>query len=128
MRRPDTLIDVAEAARVDDAAYHLAFSGFLDTFYMEPERRQMMIDPEPPPTGAQRRDAFLGGAAEHLARRWDLMIPVWTHDTRRFLKEPWFTTTIEALKPLLLAQSPLAFRRRMIFVEHEPLSRARMPR
>jgi hypothetical protein len=31
------------------------------------------------------------------------------------------------LKPLLIAQSPLAFRRRMIFVEHEPLRRARMP-
>ena len=29
---------------------------------------------------------------------------------------------------MLLAQSPTAFRRRMLFVEAEPLSRARMPR
>jgi hypothetical protein len=29
---------------------------------------------------------------------------------------------------MLLAQSPLAFRRRMIFTEAEPLRRARMPR
>ncbi len=95
---------------------------------MEPERRQAMIDPEPPMTGAAIRDAFLGAVAEHLARRWGLAIPKWTANPARTLHEPHFAGGIEALKPLLLAQSPLAFRKRMIFVEHEPLSRARMPR
>lgn len=51
----------------------------------------------------------------------------WTDAQERFLKRPYFPTPIEALKPLLIAQSPIAFRRRMIFVEHEPLRRARMP-
>ena len=34
----------------------------------------------------------------------------------------------ERMKPFLLAESPSAFRRRMIMVEAEPLRRARMPR
>jgi hypothetical protein len=46
----------------------------------------------------------------------------------RFLHEPYFTSPIENLKAILLAQSPQAFRRRMIFTEAEPLRRARMPR
>ena len=87
-----------------------------------------MIDPEPPLTGSPYSDAYLGAVGEHLARRWDLRIPAWTDDPRRILHEPVFAGGIEALKAMLLVQSPLAFRRRMIFVEHEPLRRARMPR
>jgi len=56
-----------------------------------------------------------------------LTIPPWTEQPERFLMEPHFPTPLEHLKPLLIAQSPLAFRRRLIFVEHEPLRRARMP-
>jgi len=64
-----------------------------------------------------------------LARRWKLpAVPAWTNHPSRFLHEPYFTTPIENLKAMLLAQSPLAFRRRMIFTEAEPLRRARMPR
>jgi hypothetical protein len=64
-----------------------------------------------------------------LARRWNLAaVPAWTDDPSRFLHETHFTTPIESLKAMLLAQSPLAFRRRMIFTEAEPLRRARMPR
>jgi hypothetical protein len=64
---------------------------------------------------------------EHLARRWHLAIPAWTDDPSRFLRRPYFKTTIEGLKALLIAESPIAFRRRLIFTEAEPLRRARMP-
>jgi hypothetical protein len=66
--------------------------------------------------------------SEHLARRWGLTVPRWADDPSRFLREPYFTTPIEDLKAMLLVQSPLAFRRRLIFTEAEPLRRARMPR
>lgn len=127
VKRPDTLIEVAEASRPGSGSHDPAMAGFLDTFYMNPDRRQAMIDPEPPLLDYPEMDAYLGAVAEHLARRWDLSIPPWTHDPARTLHEPVFGTTIEALKPMLLAQSPLAFRRRMIFVEHDPLRRARTP-
>ena len=127
MNHPDTLGEVVRRIKADPASRHIAFAGFLDDFYTCPERRQAMIDPEPELTGDAILDATLGGMAEHLARRWKLAIPPWTEHPARFLKRPHFPTPLEGLKPLLIAQSPLAFRRRLIFVEHEPLRRARMP-
>lgn len=127
MNRPDTLAEVAVRLKADRDAMHVAMAGFLDNFYMQPQRRQAMIDPEPELLGNPILDATLGGVGEHLARRWNLMIPAWTDHPARFLKQPYFPTPLENLKPMLIAQSPLAFRRRMIFVEHEPLRRARTP-
>ena len=125
--RPATLVEVAEAARTDDGSYGVALAGFLDRFYLNPASRQSMIDAEPPVIGVPVTDAYIGAVGEHLARRWDLAVPGWTADPRRTLHTPVFAGGIEALKAMLLAQSPLAFRKRMIFVEHEPLRRARMP-
>ena len=127
MKRPATL---AEAARKvsDGASFGPTLSEFLDEFYKNPERRQAMIADEPPPLVDARDHATLGAVGEHLARRWNLDIPPWTNHLSRFLHAPYFTTPIEKLKALVLVQSPLAFRRRMIFTEAEPLRRARMPR
>jgi hypothetical protein len=86
-----------------------------------------MIDRRPEELG-QPEHAFLGAVGEHLARRWNLRIPDWTDEPDRFLHRPYFATPLEDLKAYLLVRSPLAFRRRMIFVEDEPLRRARMPR
>ena len=128
MQRPDTLVEVARAATIDADAFQSALAGFLDDFYMNVDRRQAMIDVEPPFTSVGIYDAYLGAVGEHLARRWRLDIPAWTRSEKRQLHQPRFLTKIEAFKPLLLAQSPLAFRKRMIFVEAEPLKRARMPK
>ena len=128
MNRPDTLAELARRVKADERVWNHALAGFLDTFYTHPECRQAMIDETPPLLGNPRLDASLGAIAEHLARRWELAIPAWTDDPARFLSEPYFPTALEGLKPFLIARSPLAFRRRLIFVEHEPLSRARMPR
>ncbi len=127
MNRPNTLAEVARRLKAEIQSPHVAFAGFLDSFYTQPECRQSMIDPEPELLGAAIIDATLGAIGEHLARRWNLVIPAWTEHPARFLKRPHFPTPLEGLKPLLIAQSPLAFRRRLIFVEHEPLRRARMP-
>jgi hypothetical protein len=128
MKRPDTLAEVARSVSAG-AAFGPTLREFLDQFYMNPERRAAMIADEPPPLADPREHAMLGAAGEHLARRWNLAaVPAWTDDPSRFLHEPFFTTPIENLKAMLLAQSPLAFRRRMIFTEAEPLRRARMPR
>ena len=70
-------------------------------------------------------DAYIGAVGEHLARRWSLRIPDWTNDERRFLDEPWFSDNAQAAKPVFLEDSPIAFRRRLIFTEAEPLRRAR---
>lgn len=127
MNRPDTLAEVARRTSTG-AAFGPTLSEFLDEFYQHPERRAAMIAEEPARLADIRLHALLGAVGEHLARRWDLGVPPWTDDPSRFLHEPYFTTPIENLKAMLLAQSPLAFRRRLIFTEAEPLRRARMPR
>ena len=133
MWRPDTL---AEAVRriengEDEAT---AIAEFLDTFYFALQRTgkvaaQACIDDEPARVADPILQAYLGAIGEHLALRWCLTAPRWTNQPDRFLRRPYFTAVgLEGLKAMSLAQSPTAFRRRMIFTEAEPLRRARLPR
>lgn len=129
MPRPHTL---AEVARRRNAGEDFSFllREFLDEFYGAIPKGTAVgcIVDEPPDLPDAREQASLGAIGEHLARRWNLPIPLWTETPSRFLRRPYFTTTIEGLKALLLAESPIAFRRRLIFTEAEPLRRARMPK
>jgi hypothetical protein len=54
-----------------------------------------------------------------------LPIPPWVEQPQRFLDKPFFAGGLESLKAILLAESPLAFRRRQIFVSANALSRPR---
>lgn len=108
--------------------YHLA--SFLDGFYCDPsaERRRARLLEEPMLKGEERFDALIGAIGEHLCHRWRLGHPAeWVENPARFLKEPWFLGS-ERMKPFYLKESPLSYRRRLIFTEMEPLRRARMPR
>ena len=128
MSRPATLAEVARRASAGESLFDVALRELLDHFYLHPEARQAAIDGEPELLADPRHNATLGAVGEHLARRWGLRIPTWTEQPSRFLDRPYFPTPIEDLKAMLLVQSPLAFRRRMIFVEAEPLRRATLPR
>lgn len=125
--RPKSLREAATLAREWELPLGRVVAEFLDEFYTHPEARQAMIVEEPPAVG-EFEDAWLGAVAEHLARRWSLEIPAWVDQPHRFLRRPFFAGGLESLKAILLAESPLAFRKRQIFVEAEPLRRARMPR
>jgi hypothetical protein len=105
---------------------------FLDDFYLshpDKARQQPRIDEAPDPIGKAADDAWLGAVGEHLANRWGLLVPSWTMRQQHFaLTEPLFVPNTRALKPMLLAESPPAFRSRNIFTVAEPLQRARFPR
>lgn len=91
--------------------------------------RASRITDEPSIIGTRETDAFIGAVGKHLARRWRFGDPPpWVERKARFLKRPWFPSGADQEKAFLLAESPLAFRRRMIFGSAEPLRRARMPR
>jgi len=138
--RPKSLKEAVELVQAGEDE-RIAFAEFLDEFYAAVERwrgeagaeerdsePQAMIDAEPPLTGRQPLDAYVGAVAEHLARRWDLAIPPWAEDGRRFLDTPFFPDHLQLMKPILLRDSPIGFRRRLIFTEAEPLRRGRFPR
>jgi len=113
-----------------DGAFLVLLDEFLDAFYTETDasRRQAMIDEEPPRTGEERHDGYVGAVGEHLARRWGLQIPLWSSAPWREVAEPWFVGMMgKGLSGLLLVESPIAFRSRRIFTEAELLRRARMP-
>lgn len=125
-QRPHALSEVV--ARTDaDEAIDLHLREFLDAFYVErsKHKRQGMLDDEPGPTGSPRADAYLAAVAEHLAFRYGLDVPAWTLAESRFLHSPHFPAGLESLKAITLVESPTAFRRRMIFVDRDPLSRPR---
>ncbi|CAG0967533.1 hypothetical protein BURK2_01090 [Burkholderiales bacterium] len=100
---------------------------FMDEFYAEPstqQRAQMLAD-EPPLSDNPRLNAYLAAVAEHLAFCYRLDVPAWVGGAERFLARPFFPAGLESLKATLLVESPVAFRRRMIFVGADPLYRPR---
>ena len=124
--RPGTLKEAIEHIIAGEDQF-FAIPEFLDEFYLS-SNRQPMIDEEPAFTGRQPLDAYVGAIGEHLARRWGLIIPQWVEDSHRFLDTPFFPDGLQLMKPILLQDSPIAFRRRLIFTEAEPLRRGRFPR
>jgi hypothetical protein len=129
-RRPGTLAEAVRRYKSGQQKFTVALGEFLDEFYMDAdtERRYTRVEECPDLVEEDIFNAYIGAVGEHLVRRWNLGIPPkWTDDPHRFLRLPWFPPGVEAEKPIFLAESPLAFRRRMLFVEADPLRRARMP-
>ena len=122
-------VSLKDAVQRSVAGYDFvdAINEFLDEFYLGgPSQRQRMIGDEPVFTGVPFEDADVGAVGEHLARRWNLDIPIWADDPRRFLDTPHFPEGMELAKRVFIRDSPIAFRR-LIFTEAEPLRRARFP-
>jgi hypothetical protein len=127
--RPQSLKEAVERILAGEEE-RIQIAEFLDTFYLNHGRtieQQAMIEAPPPVSGRKPLDAYVGAIGEHLARRWGLTIPFWVDDECRFLDTPIFADDLQLMKPILLRDSPIAFRRRLIFTEAEPLRRGRFP-
>jgi hypothetical protein len=100
---------------------------FCDEFYVaSADARASMLAEEPPMSpDDERANAYYAAVAEHLALLYKLPVPVWALAEGRFLSKPFFPSGLESLKSTVLVESPPAFRRRMIFVDADPLSRPR---
>jgi hypothetical protein len=71
-----------------------------------------------------RSDILTRPVAETLCREVSLTPPAWTESPCCYLRRPWFAGGFETLKAILLAESPVPFRRRNLFVSANALSRA----
>ncbi len=69
-------------------------------------------------------NAYLAAVAETLCREVSLSPPAWTESPCCYLHRPWFAGGLETLKAILLAESPVPFRRRNLFVSANALARA----
>jgi hypothetical protein len=121
--RPLSIAEIAERVGNSSQNFDLAVREFIDSWSaMAPaERREALVE-EPVPVG-RVEDAYLAALAEHLATRTGLDAPGWTEKPGRFLREPFFAGGLESLKAILIVESPSAFRRRLIFITADGLSR-----
>jgi hypothetical protein len=124
-RRPRTLYDVSVNVRLELQSFDARLREFLDHLYANPGRRMAAVQRGPLRLD-DLPDAYWAATAEHLARCHDLPIPDWTDVHGRSLVRPYVAGGLESLKPLLTVESPLAFRRRMLFVSKDALFRPRM--
>jgi hypothetical protein len=126
--RPKTLVEVARRVLSAEDQFDPSLREFLDHFYgADDAERALAIRDRPMPMDPLR-DAYVAATAEHLARRWDLAVPAWTHDHGFELTRPHFSGGLESLKAILTVESPTAFRRRLLFVSANALDRATIPR
>lgn len=74
----------------------------------------------PAGTGDVRVDAAL---AEHLARHDGWTPPMWAFDEIRYAKPWWFVSGVRSWHAAALVESPLAFRKRGVFLTESALER-----
>jgi hypothetical protein len=122
--RPTTLNEVAVRTS-DGEPFDPLLREFLDTFYVADLSAMAVAIAVAPREITPIHDAYLAAVAEHLARKYELAIPPWVESPQRFLEKPFFAGGLESLKAILLVESPIAFRRRQIFVSANALSRPR---
>ena len=125
--RPKTLAEVAQLTLQGDSFDH-CLADFLDEFYASPNPEALVDQPAllAPTSGdpGQVRDAYLAAAAEELARHYEFPAPEWASADTRKLHRPWFASSLEALRTVLLLESPPAFRSRNLFISQNALIRA----
>ena len=118
MARPNSIAEIARRDSFDRAVREL-----LDEWQSLDADSRAAALAEAPPVLSPIKDAYLAALAEHLALSAGLAPPDWAAAPERFLQEPFFAGGLESLKATLLAESPLAFRRRLIFISADGLSR-----
>ena len=108
----------------------LLLGDLLDDFRQRcstPEEKAALVSEAPVWLDAETHadcNAYLAAVAETLCREASLPPPDWTDTPPCFLHRPWFAGGFETLKALLLVESPVAFRRRNLFVSANALTRA----
>jgi len=124
-KKPGSLAEVVRRVRAGEQKFDPSLREFLDSFYANSDSRQQAIEERPTSIDALH-DAYVAAVAEHLARVYRLQIPVWSETHGNGLHEPFFAGGLQSLKGILVAESPTAFRRRLLFVSKDALSRPRM--
>ena len=125
--RLKTLAEVAQRTMKGDS-FDRCLANFLDEFYAAPSAKALADPPSllAPVFGGLGRvqDAYLAATADELARANHFLFPAWTAADTRRLRQPWFASSLAALRTVLLLESPTAFRSRNLFISENALTRA----
>ena len=114
---------VAKAIRDGDDPF-ISIRDFVDDFNAaDIDGRCRLVVEEPPLTGDPRFDAYLAAMVELFSLRNDIPPPAWVEGKARFLDRSWFREPREYFWPMALLQTPLPFRRRLVFIEESEFDR-----
>lgn len=122
-RFTQTVAGVAERVRGgEDLCF--AVRELLDEFALRgrEDLRAAALAEEPAQVNAHV-DAYLGALAEHLAHTCGLPVPSWALSADRTLDRMWFPGVARGFRATALRESPVAFRRRGIFIARGALTR-----
>jgi hypothetical protein len=96
-----------------ESSWKIHFMNFVDEFRRSMDTRLIAL---PPPSNlSDRLKALMASIVCELCRENAIQAPRWAERTFT-LSKPWFVSESEALKPMMIVESPLAFRRNQIFV------------
>ncbi|MBI4366802.1 MAG: helix-turn-helix transcriptional regulator [Deltaproteobacteria bacterium] len=110
---PDAIAVVAEwIASEGEDTWQIWVMGFVDAFRQAGDPLPFILDP---PRGSARIQALLASTVEALCAERAIASPAWTAAVAP-LDRPWFVAGVENLKATAVAESPIYFRRRNIFV------------
>jgi len=80
-----------------------------------------MLRDEPSSTGDPRWDALIAGVVEDFALHRGIEPPPWVFQEQRYLSTWWFLTSIDAMRPTAVVQTPAALSGRGVFVQRASL-------
>jgi hypothetical protein len=99
--------------------WKVALMDFVDDFRRNPN---LLAIAEPFVSGDDQKDALLASVIETLCDEARLSIPEWVQQVPA-CRKPFFVSGLENLKALALAESPIHFRIRKVFVLENFLQR-----
>jgi hypothetical protein len=113
------LRDLKKEIEKNPKYWFILLMDFVDDFRRQRDISALKI----PFRGPHNRwSALLAATAESLCAETNAIPPTWLAKVAA-CKTPWFVAGLESLKAITLAESPLPFRLRKIFVQHNFLSR-----
>ena len=110
--------------------FRVAVGNFMNAFFLYyVDNRQSLINdpiqlPENPTEEQYGWAAFCAGAAEYLAKHYDLQCPAWAHDPAYSLLKPWYIVpnANQAMRDDFQETAPEPFRRRNVFCSDHVIS------
>lgn len=119
----NTIKKTSEKIINDKDRHSFYISEFLEDFYNAPlSDRYKMLEEEPLDVEPIEIAAYLAAMAEKLSIENKIPVPEWTKKQKYILREPYFYGG-EKLKAVLIIESPVAFKRRNLFVSSNALVR-----
>jgi hypothetical protein len=83
-----------------------------------------MVATQPDPSGSSRLDAMLAATVEYSCATHRVAAPLWVNEPEYFLDQFWFVSGIASLEADAMANSPISYARRAIFLNRESLTYA----